>query len=39
MEKASTDNRDKPSKDIIIAECGIIPVDKPFPVAKTDATE
>lgn len=39
IENTQTDGRDKPAKDVKIADCGIIPVDSPFAVEKTDATE
>lgn len=39
IEQTSTDSRDRPSEDVIIADCGHIVVDKPFPVSKDDATK
>lgn len=39
MEATKTDGRDRPVKEIKIADCGILPVEKPFAVAKTDASE
>ncbi|CAI9558428.1 unnamed protein product [Staurois parvus] len=34
IESTKTDSRDKPLKDVIIADCGIIEVEKPFGIAK-----
>jgi len=34
VEAMKTDSRDKPLKDVVIADCDTIPVDTPFPVAK-----
>eukprot|EP00062_Callorhinchus_milii_P002596 gi/632938916/ref/XP_007906893.1/ PREDICTED: peptidyl-prolyl cis-trans isomerase B [Callorhinchus milii] len=34
IEHAKTDAKDKPLKDIIIADCGVIEVEKPFAIAK-----
>jgi len=34
IEKTSTNSRDKPNKDVEIADCGSLPVDKPFVVDK-----
>lgn len=39
MEGVKTDGRDRPTKDIIIADCGAEVVDQPFAVSKDDATE
>ncbi|XP_033210528.1 peptidyl-prolyl cis-trans isomerase 5 [Belonocnema kinseyi] len=39
VENTSTDSRDKPSKDVVIADCGAEKVDVPFGVLKEDATE
>lgn len=39
VENTSTDSRDKPSKDIVIADCGSEKVEVPFGVLKEDATE
>ncbi|XP_067133078.1 peptidyl-prolyl cis-trans isomerase B [Centruroides vittatus] len=39
IESTKTDGRDKPVKDVIIADSGTIAVEKPFSVAKADATE
>lgn len=39
IERSETDGRDRPVKDVVIANCGSIPVDEPFGVAKTDATD
>lgn len=39
IEALQTDGRDRPSKDVVIADCGSIPVAEPFPVDKADATE
>jgi len=30
---------DKPAKDVVIADCGSLPVDKPFAVAKEAVKE
>uniref|UniRef100_A0A1W7REM3 Peptidyl-prolyl cis-trans isomerase n=1 Tax=Agkistrodon contortrix contortrix TaxID=8713 RepID=A0A1W7REM3_AGKCO len=34
MESTKTDSRDKPLKDVIIADCNVIEVEKPFAIAK-----
>ncbi|XP_060516959.1 peptidyl-prolyl cis-trans isomerase B [Cylas formicarius] len=39
IESTPTDNRDKPLKDVVIADCGTQVVSEPFSVAKEDATE
>lgn len=39
MEGVKTDGRDRPTKDVIIADCGAEVVDQPFAVSKDDATE
>jgi len=39
IEQTPTDSRDRPSKDVVVADCGHIVVDKPFAVSKDDATE
>lgn len=39
IESLSTDGRDRPSKDVAIADSGSIAVAEPFSVEKTDATE
>ncbi|XP_005104908.1 peptidyl-prolyl cis-trans isomerase B [Aplysia californica] len=39
IENGNTDSRDKPQKEVIIADCGELPVDKPFTVEKEDATD
>lgn len=38
IEALSTDSRDKPTKDVVIADSGSIAVDEPFSVEKADAT-
>lgn len=37
IQKVKTNNRDQPLKDITIADCGALEVEKPFPVALKDA--
>ncbi|KAL5288424.1 Ppib family protein [Megaselia abdita] len=39
IENSQTDNRDRPVKDVVIADCGVLPVETPFAVEKADATE
>lgn len=39
IENTQTKASDRPVKDVVIADCDILPVEKPFPVAKEDATE
>ncbi|CAH1110897.1 unnamed protein product [Psylliodes chrysocephalus] len=39
IEATETDSRDKPSKDIIIADCGAESINEPFSVEKADAEE
>lgn len=34
VESTKTDSRDKPLKDVTIADCGTIEVEKPFAIAK-----
>ena len=38
IEKTKTDSRDKPIQDVKMAECGILPVDKPYLVDKDPVT-
>ncbi|XP_065672772.1 peptidyl-prolyl cis-trans isomerase B [Hydra vulgaris] len=37
--KSKTNHRDQPLKDITIADCGALEVEKPFPVEKKDADQ
>jgi len=39
IEASKTDGRDRPDKDVVIADCGSETVEEPFAVSKTDATE
>lgn len=39
IESSATDNRDRPSKDVRISDCGTEVVEKPFAVSKGDAEE
>ncbi|KAL7737024.1 hypothetical protein ACLKA6_005250 [Drosophila palustris] len=39
IESSATDARDRPVKDVVIANSGTIDVPEPFAVSKTDATE
>jgi len=39
VENIGTDSRDKPSKEVTIADCGVEEVTEPFGVAKADATD
>ncbi|KAG5334744.1 CYP5 isomerase, partial [Acromyrmex charruanus] len=39
IEQTSTDSRDKPRKDVVIADSGAETVTEPFSVSKDDATE
>lgn len=39
IESTKTDNRDKPVKDVTIADSGVEEVTEPFSVSKTDATD
>ncbi|XP_064475143.1 peptidyl-prolyl cis-trans isomerase B-like [Ornithodoros turicata] len=39
IESTKTDSRDKPVKEVKIADCGIVTVETPYAVAKADATE
>ncbi|CAG9860351.1 unnamed protein product [Phyllotreta striolata] len=39
IEATDTDSRDKPSKDVVIADCGVEAVPEPFGVEKADAEE
>ncbi|KZS17305.1 Peptidyl-prolyl cis-trans isomerase [Daphnia magna] len=38
VESTKTDGRDKPTKDVVIADCGAEVVEEPFAVSKDDAT-
>lgn len=38
IENTKTDSRDKPQLEVKIADSGVLPVDAPFAVEKTDAT-
>lgn len=37
VEATKTDSRDKPEKDVVIKDCGVIAVEEPFAVEKADA--
>ncbi|UYV71781.1 Ppib [Cordylochernes scorpioides] len=39
VERTKTDSQDKPLKAVMIKDCGTLPVDSPFSVARADATE
>ncbi|KAI0208146.1 Peptidyl-prolyl cis-trans isomerase B [Lamellibrachia satsuma] len=39
VESTKTGQQDKPAKDVVIADCGSLPVDKPFAVTKESAEE
>jgi peptidyl-prolyl cis-trans isomerase B (cyclophilin B) len=39
IESSKTDGRDKPEKDVVIADSGTLPVAEPFSVEKADAEE
>ncbi|XP_023932176.1 peptidyl-prolyl cis-trans isomerase B-like [Lingula anatina] len=39
IENTSTSQNDRPSKDVVIVDCGVLPLDKPFAVGKGDAAE
>lgn len=39
VEKLSTDSRDRPTKEVVIADSGVLTVEEPFPTARADATE
>jgi len=39
VENTKTGGQDKPAKDVVIADCGSLPVDKPFAVTKESAEE
>jgi peptidyl-prolyl cis-trans isomerase B (cyclophilin B) len=39
VENTKTSSGDKPEKDVVIADSGIIPVDQPFSVEREDATD
>merc|ERR1712071_218043 len=39
IESTTTDGRDRPSKDIIIVDCGAESIEESFAVSKDDATE
>ncbi|XP_066603929.1 peptidyl-prolyl cis-trans isomerase 5 [Prorops nasuta] len=39
IENTSTDNRDKPTKDVVIADCGVETLKEPIAVSKEDATD
>ncbi|KAK3601056.1 hypothetical protein CHS0354_029282 [Potamilus streckersoni] len=39
IEKTKTKAQDRPEKDVVIADSGLLPVDKPFAVAKEPADE
>lgn len=34
IENSKTDARDRPEKDVVIADCGVLTVDEPFAVEK-----
>lgn len=39
IEASKTDGRDKPEKEVVIADCGHEEIPEPFSVAKEDAEE
>ncbi|KAH8038665.1 hypothetical protein HPB51_002809 [Rhipicephalus microplus] len=39
VEKLSTDSRDRPTKDVVIVDSGVLTVEVPFPTARADATD
>lgn len=39
IESTKTDGRDRPSKDIVISDCGAEVIQEPFAVSKDDASE
>jgi len=39
IESSKTDGRDKPVEDVVIVDCGVLPVDAPFNTDKADAEE
>ena len=39
IEQTKTGAQDRPAKDVVIKESGTLPVEKPFAVEKTDATD
>ena len=39
MESTNTGSYDKPVEEIVIADSGVLPVDKPFSVTRDDASE
>lgn len=39
IESSKTDSRDRPEKDVVIADCGVLAVDQPFSVEREDASE
>lgn len=39
IEDTKKDARDKPEKDVVIADCGELPVDAPFAVEKAATPE
>ncbi|KAJ8970164.1 hypothetical protein NQ317_007227 [Molorchus minor] len=39
IEAGKTDSRDRPEKEVAIADAGVEEVSEPFSVSKTDATE
>lgn len=38
IESTKTGGQDRPQKDVVIADSGSLPVDEPFVVPKSDAT-
>lgn len=39
IESSKTNTSDRPVKEVVIADSGTLPVEKPFAVAKEEATE
>ena len=39
IESTKTDSRDRPTEDVVIADCGHEAVEEPFSVTREDATE
>ena len=39
IEKTNTGAMDRPEKDVVIAECGVLPLEEPFVVEDKNADE
>ena len=39
IEGVATDGHDKPTRDVVVAACGVLPVETPYAVAREEARD